>query len=425
SGPMLASADANGQREALFEATALKAARGEQQDERFRLLYVALTRAQQACHVFTLPPNRPSTADGKAPKLDPERSALDALLARWPDDERGNAHPHVEWRRGWPTPSALRAPRFDDGVALDAVEAPAPGPFALPGRYSFSWLTSGEPQAALEPRAADDEATANVEAPNDVDEALDAAVAGDALDAALDAALAALSMVRGPGFGNAWHALLETPTPGRRYADEPARVLDALRAQAVRRDDGGELDALVMPVAAMLDRAWTTPLPLPGAPVLGALPPQTRTAERGFHFRLDGVDWAALRSIAARHGEPALIPSARDARLRGSMEGFVDLVFDFNGRAHVLDWKGNALPTLAAARPDGLRALMDAHHYRFQALLYTVALHRLLRQRHGARYAIARHLGPPVYVFLRAFGLAPAHAPTLGAWTQDFAPALV
>ncbi len=333
-------------------------------------------------------------------------------------------------------PSTLRAPRVDDGVALDAAEAPAPGPFALPGRYSFSWLTSGEPQAALEPRAADDEAGANGDAPGDGDAAVDAINARDADLAplaalskdehdALEASLAALSMVRGPGFGNALHALLETPTPGRRYVDEPARVLDALRAQAVRRDDGGELDALVMPVAAMLDRAWTTPLPLPGAPVLGALRPRARIAEMGFHFRLDGVDWAALRGIAARHGEPALIPPARDARLRGSMEGFVDLVFEFDGRAHVLDWKGNALPTLAAATGDGLRALMDAHHYRFQALLYTVALHRLLRQRHGARYAIARHLGAPVYVFLRAFGLAPTHAPKLGAWTQDFPPALV
>ena len=439
-GPMLDGADADGRREVLFEPAALKARRGEQQDERFRLLYVAMTRAKQACHVFTLPPGRPQSASSAKPKGDPERSALDALLSRWPTDERGTAHPAIEWREGWPEPTTLRAPAFNTDESSDDAGPPAaPGPFALPLRYSFSFLAPGKAATALEARAADDEAgmsggdaldDAEREAERNVD--LDAkprdpllAALSEAQRTALDAELHALAEVSGAPFGNALHELLEHPPSTGCYADDPARVLDALRAQAVRRADGGDLGALVPRIAAMLDRALSTPLPLPGGPTLGALPRRARRAEMGFHFRLDGVDWSAVRGLAAAHGEPALIPPARDPRLRGSMEGFIDLVFEHAGRAHVLDWKGNTLHRLADATPHGLVAVMDAAHYRFQALLYTVALHRLLRQRKGAGYAIDAHLGAPLYVFLRGFGLAPQLAPALGVWTQPFAPALI
>mgnify|MGYP002777945183 FL=1 len=416
-GPTLDAADADGRREAVFEKAALQARRDEQQEERFRLLYVALTRAQQACHVFTLPPDRPATADGKKPKSDPERSALDALLARWPDGERGTAHPHVEWRRGWPLPTDMRVPVLRESADAIAPAPPAPGPFTLPGRYSFSGLTGSDAPSALEPHAADDERGDDLGPDGGMERiGLD--------DSRIDAELTALASVGGTGFGLALHDLLEVPDATRRYVDEPERVLAALHAHGVRRRGGGELAAVVPTVAAMLDRAWRTPLPLPGAPVLGRLPPTARRAEMRFHFVLDGVDWASLRALADAHGDPALIPPARAPHLRGSMSGAIDLVFEFDGRAHVLDWKGNAI-TRAAASGAGLVAVMDAKHYRFQALLYTVALHRLLRQRLGARYAIERHLGAPVYVFLRAFGLAPETEPELGAWTQAFPPALI
>ena len=39
----------------------------EGQDERFRVLYVALTRAIHACHVYVLPPDRPAQANGRTP----------------------------------------------------------------------------------------------------------------------------------------------------------------------------------------------------------------------------------------------------------------------------------------------------------------------------------------------------------------------
>ena len=109
------------------------------------------------------------------------------------------------------------------------------------------------------------------------------------------------------------------------------------------------------------------------------------------------------------------------------MTGKIDLVFEHAGRFHVLDYKSNRLGSAtrlsdyAAAQLD--RAMAD-DHYRFQALLYTVALDRYLRQR-LADYRRAEQLGAPIYLFVRAVGIAPDVAPRAGIWSQRFDDALI
>ena len=89
-------------------------------------------------------------------------------------------------------------------------------------------------------------------------------------------------------------------------------------------------------------------------------------------------------------------------RLRGLMTGKIDLVFEHAGRFHVLDYKGNWLgERLADYAGDALRAAMDHSHYRLQALLYTVAVHRLLRQRTHGR-AESYRLSPAARAELQA-----------------------
>jgi exodeoxyribonuclease V beta subunit len=87
--------------------------------------------------------------------------------------------------------------------------------------------------------------------------------------------------------------------------------------------------------------------------------------------------------------------------LQGYLRGFIDLVFEQQGRFHVLDWKSNHLgnhPADYAAAP--LARAMAAHGYELQALLYTVALHRHLSRRlPGYRYE--KHFGGAYYLFVR------------------------
>ena len=417
-GPSVTSQDDQGRRHAVFEASALKGAKDALQDERFRLLYVALTRAEHACHVFTLPPERPAKRGATNAKTDPDRSALDALLARWPANEREGAG--IAWRHGWPGPPDQ--PYVAEGSDLTDTNAPHPAPtgFILPGRYSFSSLSGHGERRHVEASAADDERGAQADAGPTADAAPDAT---PAVDADALATWQALATVRGTGFGQAVHDLFETREAGQCFAMDPARVQRALEQHAVRTSDGSPLAVVVPRVVAMLDRCLDVALPTgsAGACTLGTLSPAQQAIELAFQFHIDQASMADLRRLAAAHGEPGLIPDGPMDRLRGAMVGAIDLVFEHAGRFHVLDYKTNALPTLADYAPEALAAAMDAHHYRFQAFLYVLAVHRHLRQRLRGRYAYATHIGPAIYLFVRAAGLAPG----LGLWSQAFPEPLV
>ncbi len=94
------------------------------------------------------------------------------------------------------------------------------------------------------------------------------------------------------------------------------------------------------------------------------------------------------------------------APVQGMLKGFIDLVFEFQGRFYVVDWKSNRLGSRiedysTAALADEIRR----RHYYLQYQLYTVALDRYLRLRlHGYRYE--EHFGGVYYLFLR--GIDPA-----------------
>ncbi len=71
-----------------------------------------------------------------------------------------------------------------------------------------------------------------------------------------------------------------------------------------------------------------------------------------------------------------------------------------------------------------LARVMAHDHYRFQALLYTIALDRYLRQRIDG-YRRDRHLGEAIYLFVRAVGIAPGTAPRAGIWSERFDDVLI
>jgi len=86
------------------------------------------------------------------------------------------------------------------------------------------------------------------------------------------------------------------------------------------------------------------------------------------------------------------------SQLEGFLTGFIDLIFEHDGRFHLLDWKTNRLPSYT---PDALAESMAEHHYYLQYHLYGLALDRFLAQRLGSDYDPEKHLGQVFYVFLR------------------------
>ncbi|NCT67923.1 MAG: UvrD-helicase domain-containing protein [Rhodanobacteraceae bacterium] len=409
----------SGQRVIAFGDDAMQRYKQEGQDERFRLLYVALTRARHACHVYALPPARPQKKGGKAAG-DPERAPLDTLLERLLRDGQPPAMAHVAWSPGpWSWPQRIWQPAAAPAEPeRHARTEPAPVPFE--SRYSFSALANGARVAAQEETAASDE-DAVAEAAAIVADALPDS-GPEPLDEAAHAALAWLAPVAGAEFGNAVHAIFERRVIGRPMAAQHDLVRQCLADERVRLRER-PLDELVPHLAARVQATLDTPLLPEHDPTLtlGALPPHAQRAEMEFDFVLDEVSLRQLRQVCD------FVPGIASHTLRGLMNGKIDLVFEHAGRFHVLDYKTNRLgdgTRLSAYAPARLTRAMDAHDYRFQALLYTVAVDRYLRQR-LPHYRRSEHLGEAIYLFVRATGIAPEHAPHAGIWTHRFDESLL
>ncbi|HET6431148.1 UvrD-helicase domain-containing protein [Dyella sp.] len=388
----------------------------EGQDERFRVLYVALTRAIHACHVYVLPPDRPKQANSDKPAGDPERAPLDAsvgrLLARLANGlVLADEAPQLAWLPdGWPWRASGR---IGPDAADDRPRRVLPMPSAHPDArvYSFSTLTRGAHAGTLEDSSASDESPAA----DDVEPGLDAVLPAPAPD---HPELLALAPIRGADIGNALHAMFENRVIGEPMTRQLELVDRELRAFGVpleERERGAVIQRLARRLQGVLDTAL-----LPGL-TLGSLPPARQLAEMEFHYVLDDTSVAALREACVRHGQPTLVPFTAVNQLRGRMTGKIDLIIEHDGRYGVLDYKSNYLgDRLDGYMPDALEAAMDAHQYRFQALLYTVAVDRMLRQRLPG-YRRERHLGEAIYLFVRAVGLAPA----AGIWRHRFDDGLI
>ncbi len=83
------------------------------------------------------------------------------------------------------------------------------------------------------------------------------------------------------------------------------------------------------------------------------------------------------------------------------LKGFIDLVFEFEGRYYVADWKSNHLgPDDAAYSHEAMRLAVAEKRYDLQFALYLLALHRLLKTR-LRDYDYDRHIGGSLTIFLR------------------------
>jgi exodeoxyribonuclease V beta subunit len=215
-----------------------------------------------------------------------------------------------------------------------------------------------------------------------------------------------LGFPRGAVAGECVHAALEWAEftdPG----SWPAAAARALQQHppAPNSSDPGHAQAQLQ-LQRLLADVLSTPLPL-GTPRLlrlADLPPGRRLAEFEFHLPVPQLAAAELVPLLARLGYAA--PALDFRPLHGYLKGFIDLVFEHDGRFFIADWKSNHLgdtPADYAAAP--MAAAMAQHHYHLQYLIYSVALHRWL-QRRLPDYHYDRHVGGVAYLFVR--GLRPA-----------------
>ena len=384
----------------------------EELQERLRLLYVALTRAVHAVHVYWVD-------RGPLPGRDAlawEWAAID-LLIQQAQRKLGLTEGETSLEAMAMALGGIRlsAPFADTFIRYQApigVRSPRATQSPLPVSRPFQWLHSfsGLTRYAAAAVVVDDGGAADeagMEEP--------AAIADEPIEAAEDSRLLSLYPLRGPRFGDAVHQVLELAGPGPVWPEQRQLLHSQLAAQAVTANS----EALER-VGKMIDRARQADLG-DGLRLID-VSAEHRIVEFEFQFPVQQVPLARLRQLCVAHGQPDAVPASLDAMtLNGMLTGFADLILAWDGRFHVLDYKTNWLGArLHDYRGDSLDAAMAEHHYPLQALLYTVALHRYLRQRMDG-YTAERQLGDSWYLFVRALGLAPG----LGVWRHRWPVALI
>lgn len=141
---------------------------------------------------------------------------------------------------------------------------------------------------------------------------------------------------------------------------------------------------------------------------LSALKDQDRLVEMEFMLSSKYLRVAELESLIRRFD-----PLSAQARplsfepLKGMLKGFIDLLFRMDGRYFVLDYKSNHLGhQMDCYDQETMAKVMIDHRYDLQYLLYSLAVHRLLKQR-IPDYCYEQHFGGVYYLFLRGIQRQP------------------
>ncbi|MEQ9864257.1 exodeoxyribonuclease V subunit beta [Pectobacterium aroidearum] len=347
--------------------------------EDLRLLYVALTRSIYHCSVGVAPIQRSRKKDGSS---DMHQSALGYLLQRGKEAEAATLVSELEGMVG-------------DGVALTPLQATEeqrwqpdrPELAELRARHIERQLRDGWRVTSYSGLQQHGSAGAQDLVPRLDIEAIGERQEGD------ETQLTPHTFPRGASPGTFLHSLFET-------LDFTQPVDDGWLTEQLQLQG---FEAHWQPVLkAWMDTLLQTPLNEQGI-TLSALDNADKQAELQFYIPIEAPIQAAQLDRLAKHHDPlsARCPALSFQQVKGMLKGFIDLVFRWEGRYYLLDYKSNWLgPDASAYTQTAMMQSMAEHRYDLQYQLYTLALHRYLRHR-IADYDYERHFGGVFYLFLR------------------------
>ncbi|EHR5999998.1 exodeoxyribonuclease V subunit beta [Vibrio parahaemolyticus] len=182
-----------------------------------------------------------------------------------------------------------------------------------------------------------------------------------------------------------------------------------------------QLDEEWLPILQQLiDTVLATPLDGKSL-LLNQKAPSQRLVEMEFLLPIEVLSAPALNRVIQRH-DP-LSAKAGDLgfqTVQGMLKGFIDLVFEHQGKYYVLDWKSNHLgDDVTHYHGEALKSAMADHRYDLQYQIYALALHRFLRSR-LANYRYEQHFGGVYYLFLRGMDGQSDHGIFAAKPTLDF-----
>jgi exodeoxyribonuclease V beta subunit len=380
-------------------------------EEDMRLLYVALTRAQRGLWMGVA--ETKFDLSKATTKSDLKLSALSQLLMR---KERGDLANQL--RDLWGTCDHIQVADLPElqGIRYQAPAAiSAPKDALTPTRThhslwwtaSFSAITRGLVSESKRDEAVADAITDASDGAADAQPYVVAASSGLAPPASEPESISAWqTFPAGARYGTLLHDLLEWLSQNNwpvandnapEWAKQAWANLLERKASWLQLDDAPRAQ-----LEPWLQAVVQTPLPLHelnAAPLtLCKLNTEQMWPEMEFNLEVAHVSATALDQIIQAHvfeGTPR--PALQARVMQGMLTGSMDLVLQHDGRYWVADYKSNKLPSYDSA------TLQDAvlhKRYEVQYVLYTLALHRLLKVRLPG-YDYAQHMGGAVYMFLR------------------------
>ena len=359
----------------------------EQLAEQIRLLYVGLTRARHYCWVCC----------GLINKND--KNSLSSLLFRNEKDEiktplhaeflarLENIHQHngnilIEEISG----QKQTLPLFNDNQDIQRIQVAQPATHIQQDWrvLSFSQLTHGSHHQNPSVTPAADEVEMSGNLLPVTEEVFDRRFAGTAFGNALHHALENTNI-------KAWR---EHEDVNSTPASEQALLQQSLLRQGYTQEELPDGTNQLSPLIFNTLRTC-----LPEGLRLCDLPENACLNEMEFHFSLRECETKNLLDLLKQYGvlqQREEFPFLR--RLNGLMTGKIDLTYRHDGRFYVCDYKSNRLSGYDA---DTCKQAMRDSEYDFQALIYTLALHRWCKFRLRSSYGYETHMGGIRYLFVR------------------------
>ncbi|WP_139750743.1 exodeoxyribonuclease V subunit beta [Aeromonas media] len=396
--PLYHEADEAGNR-TILDLTGAEGSLAEADRERLaedlRLLYVALTRGVYATWLGLAPVR---SGNGKSEKTDLHHTAIGYLLQKGEEgDAETLATALTELAQALPG-VAVGEPSLTRPAPLPPEEEQLGEPQVrhFTGSLERDWWISSYSGLAAQGHGHSKGVLANPGFDDEVVTEAAAALAPEQQEEAPQPSI--FTFPKGARPGTLLHSLFETIDFESAAGESLAQHIATLLAQ-----DGFDeswAPVLQQQVEAVLETPLETGL---GEPVrLRDLAPERKQVELEFFLPMGRVTASALTALCQQHD-----PLSRDSKplsfatVQGMLKGFIDLVFEWQGRWYLLDYKSNHLGMNPAdySRP-ALEQAMAEHRYDLQYQLYSLALHRLLTLRLPG-YDFEQHFGGVFYLFLR------------------------
>ena len=343
----------------------------EELAEDLRILYVALTRAKYRCYITWL--------DSRSTKK-PNQSALAYLLYEQADIPF-NEQQEVLQQLATDSPDSFVYYPLETGHSLQGIyqETEQTQQLSVPAQkrhlYSNWQMSSYTALSYLSLHEAP-------ELPLDKAEEVNGT--------APLAEQAPLALAKGAHTGNVIHDLLENIS---------FTTLAAREEISQQRDAACQRYGLKVEVPGVLEellyQTVSTPLSTDDTDFcLAKLDESSCLKEMPFYLSLSDFATEEINFILQEC--PAFQPLS-DKQMQGYLTGFIDLIFVYQDRYYVLDYKSNALSDY---QPESLTQAMREHNYGLQYWLYSVVLHQYLQKR-LPDYQFAEHFGGVRYLFVR------------------------